>query len=299
MKRKHWLGTTVFLLAMLLVGSLSAWATPKENLEFHNFVAPPSNFNALTASNDELTRFGLPKRPNVGTAEFEIWKKAVVGSKRVDSNPVAIPGLQFGLTTSTSHNYAGYRVTDPGTYTSATTVTYVPAAASSASQVMATWAGLHTAPNIIQAGAANSDSVSTTPYFWFEDYPGPAYKITGLTAHNGDQYYILVSYDSSTHNASYYISDFTTGQYTNGTFSASYVGNTDVEYILENPTLNYPNIGSVTFQYCGYNRSGTSGGLGDGATNITKFIMVNSSNSTVYSPGSVSFDTNSFTVTHS
>ncbi|MFC5469917.1 G1 family glutamic endopeptidase [Cohnella suwonensis] len=284
------------LASLLLMGN--AFAAPNSSNvsvppKAVNFATPLAGFNPLTASASELERYGLPEKPKEGTKAYDNWAEAVKSKNKVDVTVEKI-GLEFGAVTSTVNtvNYSGYKVTTARTYTKAVGTTYVPTNVSNSTST-ATWAGLTNSANnyIIQAGACDNEPGSSTPFFWYENYPDAAYKLTGLTAHGGDKYYVSVGYNAGETTASIYISNITTGSYSSISIPVNYPANSATEYILENPTssVGYENVGNIDMTGSYTYKIGTSvytETVYSGTENLTKFIMKNGT-STYYSPQTI------------
>ncbi len=218
-------------------------------------VAPPSGFDPLTASKEELRCYGFPKRPTQPDA-LASWTAAMKAAKHYVV-PVASGVIATGP--EISSNWAGYIVhnTDQSpamTWDETIGQWNVPKANTSNNGLYVyPWVGMggDGSPNIIQAGTSSQNSGSGKYNFWWEDYPSGINLLSSPSVNPGDQVYVNVSYNGDK-TSSFLLEDVTTGNYTNLPENTPNVSQDTAEFIVEEPqpTKGYTNFGTVTFSQC-------------------------------------------------
>lgn len=276
--------------------------------------APPTDFNALTASASQLKAYGFPTRPPGGTA-LKNWVTAMKAAKYYvpagSSSTGATPNVVIG--TSYSTNWAGYEVpsaNNGGISVVETSATWVEPYFSEClfcAGVPAFWTGIGN-NNLVQAGAssaANRDGGSTQYEFFYEDVPysGPSWQ-TSPVVYSGDTLYADVTYNGN-QTATAFLENMTTGAYHSYNFTAPDYSGSSAEFIYEaqNPSANgYPSWPSnstiTTFSGCQLFASSGSGGLFYTFATV-KDVMTStgSSSGTVEgTPGAINTNTGGFSV---
>lgn len=225
---------------------------------------PPKDWNALTATDEELSYYGYPARP-IDKAELNEWKK-LVGTEWVkpkfekatrkksdlQNSNSGVNSVQYnndiwaGVVTKTySTNVSGYWTVPSVTVDYA----HTPSVASA-------WIGLggftdstFSSQTLVQAGSdSNVDANGNPQYFlWYEIVygiaPGSGLKIITPFPNfkKGDTMYVSIYYNQQTSYASFYMVDVTLNQSTTFGYylNNNYYGNLCgcAEWIIEHPRL--------------------------------------------------------------
>jgi len=235
--------------------------------------APPTGFNPLTASDQDLDYYGYPPRPDQVAAPkaFASWQKAMNASRKrimpqleVTKNIAGPAKLKAGAvppggSAATSSNWSGYVNTNGVTKYGSSSFYYVIAdynipavqqafgACTGGWDYAVTWVGMDGwgSGDVLQAGnetdAYCSGSTKSTYYStWYEWYPNGWTRISSLPIVPGDELFVEVWNTSSTAGHAYLV-NLSTDQYVTINFSApsgtQLVGNS-AEWIEERPGVN-------------------------------------------------------------
>jgi len=226
--------------------------------------APPPNFDPLTASPDDLLRFGFPTRPTDAKhlARYERFFSKIRNkfhyiepTFRVNAGKQHRPRARLAEAgTQSSTNWSGAVVYAPAGQSfkwveGDWVVPDVGAPTQNEWYYAASWIGIDGdgSPDVCQAGVAcdvfqSGNSVSKTIYPWWEWYPAGEVQITNLPINPGDMVTMLIcTQGAGSKTATAYFSNATTGASTSFNFNApsgtSLVGNC-AEWIVEAPTVN-------------------------------------------------------------
>lgn len=245
----------------------------KANLKITTFAAPPSDFNPVTASNDRLALYGIPRRPDATKEPVlrQLWD-------RVFSKPVtfvqaqlvedtvwrslphgALKKRDFGL----EGNWAGgiievasLGLNPPEPANTVFAEWVVPkintSTPLSGSQTVGFWVGLGGwgTSQVLQAGTAATVNGSNVSYWaWTEWFPA-GYKVANLPIEPGDTVSILVCAPESDHGYVSMMNHRTSLAISIGVSdpdgTAPYDGSS-VEWVIEAINTEMPNFGSITF----------------------------------------------------
>lgn len=251
-------------------------------IEVNTFQRPPADFDPLRANNDELQRYGLPRRPDEEREPQKAlkWVKAfrnysdhqhITPEFRERPDRYHKPNRRngfVGVANATSDNWSGSVLfIGPGdSFTAITGQWTVPDAYSPNGNTCysSAWLGIDGdgSPDVMQAGT-ETDSDGTC-YAWFEWYPNFSIQISNFPVKPGDMVYlVLYVTDPTTAWASMW--NLTSKIYTNFSFTApdgiQLVGNC-AEAIVERPSINgvlaeLPRYGEVYFDECtAYTKNG-------------------------------------------
>jgi Peptidase A4 family len=236
-------------------------------------IVPPSSFNPLTASDRELTFFGLPARP-VATDEsaLQTWQQEV---SRVTFNvpPEALLLSPTNNLSTNSSNWSGLIATSssPSTYTATVTQFTQPRNTVSLcntnmQSLGSIWSGLggesKTSP-LAQDGTYFGSNNGGNGEFWYEFAPNPSMplpnyagvgdSVESSVAYDGGRVYTMTVWDHSNGAIFNQILTAPSGWTADGTIA---------EFIVERPvgffnlTTNLPDFGDVYFQYSEIQTSG-------------------------------------------
>lgn len=228
---------------------------------------PPANFDPVAASDDQLTFFGFPPRPDASKnpQEYAFWKMVVtLPVKRVQvqlrltkikhgpardffiSEQRATPGTQG----QTSTNWSGYAINDSNNpFKEAKTYIYgawvVPFPTQAVGTCNGTWD--YSSPwvgfdgnDVLQAGMdidayCSNGSTGQTYAAWYEWYPAGSVYLSNFPITAGDVVYVYV-WPTSTTVGNYYIVNLTGQIASGGSFDApngtTLIGNV-AEWITE------------------------------------------------------------------
>lgn len=220
-----------------------------------------------------------------------------------------------GLRQVSSTNWAGYAVTGArGSVTDVRGSWVVPQVVGgcpSTNQYASFWVGIdgYSSSTVEQTGT-DSDCQGGVPvyYAWYEFYPKPSFRISGLSVSPGDVISAEVKYTGGKFTAS--IHDVTTGQAFSKSVKVS-AHRTSAEWIAEAPSssggvLPLADFGTVNFgldatgvaSTCYATVSGVTGPIGSfTSSSVHSITMVNSAGTqTKASPSALSSDQTSFSV---
>ncbi|HEX3437638.1 MAG TPA: G1 family glutamic endopeptidase [Pseudacidobacterium sp.] len=232
--------------------------------------APPTGFDPLTASDQDLEYYGYPPRPNEAEAPkaFATWSKAMAASKKrimpkleMTNNFAGPPKMKAGAvppggSAATSYNWSGYVNTNGVTSYGNSSYYFIFAdyvvpvarqaygACTGSWDYVVTWVGIDGwgSGDVLQAGNeadAYCSGGSTSTYYsaWYEWYPYGWTRIPSLPIAPGDDLFVEVWSTSSTAGHAYLV-NYNTDQYVTINFSAPsgthLVGNS-AEWVVERP----------------------------------------------------------------
>jgi hypothetical protein len=200
------------------------------------YPAPPNGFNPVAASDSELTLYGFPARPPLGSVAYSAWASRMANLKTRTANPVVqttgkhstlrAPGAPLQASTYTSASWSGVVASGVSNYFSANASyidisfqvpTIVPPTTDPNCSMYgpystAIWGGMDGFGNndLLQAGVnldatAGFSGCSLSYTAWYEWYTSqclesspPCYQTSvSLTIHPGDWIYIQVAYYTS------------------------------------------------------------------------------------------------------
>jgi hypothetical protein len=234
---------------------------------------PPTGFNALTASDEDLDYYGFPPKPDQQSDpnHYAIWKKMV--SVPRGANPqvtqtdiyqgaarnVALgKTLSNGIVTGTSTNWSGYTDTAPeGTFTPNDSYVFsfwvVPFAqqpfgvCSGGYYYSSAWDGLDgfTSPDVLQAGTESDAycSGSTKSQFysaWYEWDPFNEVRVSSPAAQPGDLMSSEVWYTTASPHGHAYLVNYTldaSGTYAFNPPSGTSLRGDSAEWVVERPLV--------------------------------------------------------------
>jgi hypothetical protein len=246
--------------------------------------APPSDFNALEGTNDELKSYGLPPKPNKAAdpGRYAKWAKNLSKPltfvpptfKIIDKKRTSLADKMGKVKNDvTSGNWSGFVSTDLDTADQFTLVEgewIVPNAYPDSSGVdgvylVSNWIGIDgwNSGDVLQAGTdsectvSGGTIVSQSASAWFEWYPAFSVAFSNFTVLPGDTIWGYVYAESSTVGFAF-LMNVGAGTYTSITFDApagtSLQGNS-AEWIVEDPSTGtaeymFPNFGATFFYDC-------------------------------------------------
>lgn len=305
-----------------------------DGVENHYFV-PPTDFEPLEATDEQLARYCFPARPDVADQEaYAAWVELMANYsgtpepemlftikmdelEEVDETMVYTASAT-SITNSYSYNWSGY-IADLGS-SSTTYYTQVqadyeePAISSSTASddyVNSYWVGLggHNSGKLVQAGTGTIGA--NTHYAWYEYLSDTGSTVSvqpvSLNVNAGDDMHVYISFQRSNDLFSYYIANNTTGKSASGTVTldaAMQYDGTTAEWIVERSTVSgslayLGDYDTVTFTNCKatLNTSNTWYELGE-LSNLKKSIMRSkvTYGKVLSEPGSISAN-DSFTCT--
>jgi len=277
---------------VLAVGTLAstpcarAADAPRPQLSYvFAYPAPPAGFKPLTASDDELARYGLPARPNPfgkNPTLYATWARAMKAARfRVEpqiriTDRRHVPAIGLAHATSrkagelTSTNWAGQAILSNATsfgqssYTKILSEWLVSAVQQAIGtctsvDVSATWVGLDGtggSSDVLQAGteadAYCSRGVASANYYaWFEWYPANEYEITNFAVYPGAPVFVVLQATSATTGTATFV-NLQSNQYTTVGLSApsgtTLKGNS-AEWIVERPSTGNNNVTGTLADY--------------------------------------------------
>ncbi len=252
-----------------------------EGTENH-YLVPPIGFTPLTASDEDLSRYGFPPRPDGSDVDsLNAWEELMANYVEtpepelvatvapVESMEQEISALRTTEVQMT--NWSGY-VADLGAsstnfYTQVQMDYTHPAIISTSGRcVNSYWVGLGgiNKPRLVQAGTATwVDNATTTHGAWYE-YIGRdggssiGMKLLSLPIRPGDNIHVYISFQAANNIFSYYIANNTTGQSAASTVNLSAATQFDglsAEWIVERCSenrvnQNLGNYGSLILKSC-------------------------------------------------
>jgi hypothetical protein len=216
------------------------------------FAPPPSSFNPLMASNDQLLRYGLPPRPDASKSPklYAQWMQgmsirliAVVPTftrttvqhgpaRDVPTNDKSRP--KNGATyNTTSSNWSGYTILDiDGPFLPSQSTTSIASVGAELAVPKATctqlksgqywssqWVGFDgfVSRDVVQAGVTadlSCPAAMASYYLWMEWFPAYEIKIGTFPVAPGDELLIMVMKVDTTSTARVFIESVETGNYT-------------------------------------------------------------------------------------
>jgi hypothetical protein len=168
------------------------------------------------------------------------------------------------------------------------------------------WVGLdgYTSDSSEQIGI-EFDCLAATPtyYPWYDFYPNPVRKITGMAVHPGDKMSATVSYSGSQFTIS--MTNRTTGKSFSKTATFNRAKRTSAEWIVNGYTAALTNFGKISFgdDYTGVNDtnwatdSSVTGPISDFGSKVVKLKMRALNNAVLAAPSALTTDGSSFKVT--
>ncbi len=218
-----------------------------------------------------------------------------------------------------STNWSGYAVnSSSGSITAAGGSWVVPPVIcpSSGSSYSSYWVGIDGfQSSTVEQTGTDSDCRNGVPtyYAWYEFYPNPSHKISGITVHAGDVIGAKVTFASGTFKAA--IKDITTGALFSTSATVSGAARSSAEFIVEAPVVctlfrcklaSLANFGSVGFGYdstgvkmtCDLTMNGVTGSIGSFGSSVQEITMVSQSSISQVKaqPSPLTTDGTSFTV---
>jgi hypothetical protein len=272
-------GSLILLGALVVSGSAIAAETASvdhtvaTNLpDVRAFVNAPADFNALTATPEELDSYGFPPRPDATTDPkvYAAWVRAVASQvQRIvpqleETNIYHGPALGVqptgtepsNPTAVESSNWSGYAVVNankPFTVEAIQAEYLVPVAqqafgtCSSSYDYGSAWVGIdgYNSDDVLQDGIefdANCSHGVTTPFYaaWYEWFPNAETRIKNFVISPGDDVYVEVWNTSSTAGKAV-INNYTTNKGVSITFNApkgTKLEGNSIEWIVERPGIN-------------------------------------------------------------
>jgi len=252
----------------------------KPNVVEH--IAPPDNFTPLTATPEDLKKYGFPQKPTNST-DLKEWKNAMENAKHY-VKPIQTPSTSIhGLySTGYAYNWAGYAVQSVYNggvnYTRAWAQWNQPSYSGSADPSFWVGVGGYIYSGLVQAGAdsnAPAQGGSNRYEFWVEDAPDGTIWEAAPAVSGGDNLYVIVEYHGSQSSA--FLENVTTGNYTIVYFNSPHYDGTCAEIMHEAPGYVYGSWGTMNFTNANVGTS-TSSGLFTNY-NYTKVIMTNNGGS--------------------
>lgn len=277
------LASAVLIAGLLVLGHDADAQTHADDGICHNCVtpyaqialAPPANFNPVTASDAQLEAYGFPPRPDPKKAPsaYAMWQTVVtrpvtrivpqLQATTIVNGPVkslvhGTPMATGRITGSKSGNWSGYVITDSTnpfrankTYIFGTFIVPVAqqafGACTAASVNSSEWVGIDGtgSKDVLQAGiragaTCKSNRTTATYAVWYEWFPQSEIDIKNFVIHPGDVLYVYVWNTSLTEGHSF-IEDVTTGKSSSIAFhspSGTKLTGNSAEWIVERPTIN-------------------------------------------------------------
>lgn len=257
----------------------------------------PSTFNPITATNDELKKYGFPSKPT-DKKKLNQWEKALSHAKKYVSLKAKQSNITHGTYNST--NWSGY-VNQSSTnnnikFFQTSTEFVLPQYSGSKNDDPAFWTGIggfNNSSDIVQAGA-DVDATGLVPggqgetyggssqyQFWIEDYPEGVSYITGISINPGNTLFVNVEYSPSSKVSYGFFENETTGEYGSIQFDGKYYDGSSADSIYEATDAQYHGSwGHINFienvAYYNYNAStGTGNSAYIGSLNPDTVILNN------------------------
>ena len=257
---------------LMFAASLAGCAVPAAAQEaapvsgmVYAFPAPPSDFDAVQATDEERARYGLPRRPNPlakNPVAYQTWLRAMRAARSYVAPQVLathrrhVQALDVRTSTTAgtfnSQNWAGQAILSsnasygPNAYTEVLAQWVVsavqqPPGTCTTTDLSAIWIGIDGiggSPDVLQAGTeADANCTSQVYYPWFEWYPAYGYEITNYPVGPGAPLLVVVQATSAT-TATVIFVNIESRQYTVAGVTAP-AGTTlrgnSVEWIVERP----------------------------------------------------------------
>jgi hypothetical protein len=256
-------------------GAALAEAPASPDILIYSFPKPPDGFQPLTASDAELSKYGLPPRPTAASKNeisYATWSRAMASAKQAVTPQVMRTGRQhmralMADTKVTTHragtmyssNWAGQTILSNansfggGSYAEVLGEWQVPAVQQAigtcgGTDVSAMWVGIDGAgssSDVLQAGTeqdayCGNGYTQSSYYAWFEWYPNYEYEITNFPVAPGATMLVVVQATSATTATAVFV-DVQSNQFTVVGFGAPagtrLTGNS-AEWIVERPNVN-------------------------------------------------------------
>jgi hypothetical protein len=239
-------------------------------------VAPPAEFDPITASDEDLQYHGFPPRPNPYTEPkgYASWERAIKASQtRVTptleqtgifhgpaqtKGKTAAPAAGSNTGSTSSYNWSGYVAFSGASSYSSASYYYIvsdyiipPArqafgACTGSWDYSSSWAGIDGwgSGDVLQAGSesdAYCSGGSTGQYYsaWYEWYPYGEVRIGGFPVAPGDEIFVEVWHTSQTQGYAYLV-NFNNNQATEIGFTApsgTYLVGNSAEWVVERPSV--------------------------------------------------------------
>ncbi len=192
---------------------------------YRTFEKPPEGFSPLRATDAELRKHGLPRRPDPERFPREAvqWRHMMASIKKFVTPeltllPEIVHGLQplpvFGDQDATSPIWSGLTVqaSTGEKWTDIWGTWVVPRVVGKAGDESALWIGLFDSQSLFQAGTDQEvTATAANTYAWFEWFPGPSVQV-GLEVLPGDTVTVYVQpTNDGTGSGSISITNRTTG----------------------------------------------------------------------------------------
>ena len=260
-----------------LTGASAAEAPVWRSLPLvYSYPPPPPGFQPLTASNEDLAKYGLPPRPSAdahGSVSLATWSRAMASAHTAITPQVARTGRQhiraIVVTATKIHqasqmestNWAGQLLINPvgsfgaGSYAEVLAEWQIPAVQEAigtcgSTDVSSVWVGIdgggdNGSKDVMQAGTEADVTCSggtnyPSYYAWFEWYPGDEYEITNFPVTPGQALLVVVQATSTTTANATFV-DLQSNKYTVVGFAApsgTTLRGDSAEWIVERPTIN-------------------------------------------------------------
>ena len=238
------------------------------------FRSLPQDFDAETASNAQLLKFGLPPRPRQEDFPllYQMWRSRVDAARHrvipdlvqtnVRHRPIKVDQqlqTQVNGGVATSPNWSGYAIVGPngqflkwGSEISGSFLEPAPGCDGSLAgdKHMSTWVGIdgYGSPDVLQTGtevdlicpAPFVSPTSVDHYAWYEWYPAYSIRINNVPVRPGDRVNVAVFTSDGSHRFISFENVSTFQTYTldmTPPTGTSLVGNS-VEWVVERPEIN-------------------------------------------------------------
>jgi hypothetical protein len=234
---------------------------------------PSHDFNPLTATDDDLDRYGLPPKPDSqqDPEGYDRWKRMVTLPLKRTEPQIQRTTIQHkpsmvvsednqnlnGTLSAYSTNWSGFAdIASNGTFTYPNNYVTAQIAVPNVTAVTCNsnweysseWVGFDgvNSNDVLQAGIESDAKCSSgiqSKYYsaWFEWYPNYAYRITNFPVKSGDAIDVEVWYTATSPNGHAYFANYTQGVAGSIAFSkpsgTTFYGNSE-EWVLERPTVN-------------------------------------------------------------
>lgn len=300
-----------------------------EGVENH-YLVPPEGFAPLTASDEDLARYGFPARPDESDTEsFNEWEQLMAnytGTPEPELTVTIEPYVEeteisLARTTPTTLNIWSGCLADLGTsstnFFTQVQMDYIQPTilSTSGTCVNAYWVGLGgiNKPRIVQAGTTTRGKSYHYAWYQYISYDGGStinMKNVGLSVNAGDSIHVYISFQAANNIFSYYIANNTTGESAANTVvlsTATQFDGSTAEWIVERCTneahvaYNLGNYGTITLKNCKATRNTSNTWLDlsnlDSLSTLQQITMVNpTTGRTLSVPGSI-VSNNQFTCT--
>lgn len=248
-----------------------------EGVENH-YLVPPEGFSPLTASDEDLARYGFPGRPDESDIDsFNEWKELMAnytGTPEPELSVTIYPTesetttIQPRTSTRNSKIWSGYESNLGSSSTSFYTqvqmdYTQPTVTSTSGTCLNSYWVGLggRNTGRLVQAGTATQGA--SLHYAWYEYLSDTGSTVSmqnaNLAVSAGDNIHVYISFQAANNIFSYYIANNTTGKSAANTVTlntATQFDGTTAEWIVERCSTmsgtpyNLGNYGTVTLKNC-------------------------------------------------